>query len=138
MPRHGGVPGFSELSWLKEPKEMKETMSSRVNPLHYRAASFVVVYVALIDRFITSFNGGNIAFTVYLGFGKVRHCSKRLRPFIGTFYGNLIPSGRVFRQSSKGKWLALRYCNAHHGRTDGDNNPCCSTVNERLTWKSLA
>lgn len=24
-------------------------MSSRVNPLHYRAASFVVVYVALID-----------------------------------------------------------------------------------------
>jgi predicted membrane protein (TIGR00267 family) len=28
---------------------MKETMSSRVNPLHYRAASFVVVYVALID-----------------------------------------------------------------------------------------
>ena len=30
-------------------KEMKETTGSRVNPLHYRAASFVVVYVALID-----------------------------------------------------------------------------------------
>jgi len=84
-------------------KKMKEAMGSRVNPLHYRAARSVVVYVAPNRWFITSFNGGNIAFTVYLGFGKIRHRSKRLHPFTGTFYGNFIPSGRVFRQVSKGK-----------------------------------
>jgi len=69
---------------------MKEAMGSRVNQLHYWAARFVAVYVALIDSSSPSSNGGNIAFTVYLGFGKLHHSSKRLHPFTGTFYGNLI------------------------------------------------
>ncbi|MEM2281515.1 MAG: VIT1/CCC1 transporter family protein [Candidatus Bathyarchaeia archaeon] len=117
-------------------KEMEEAAKNRVNPLHYEAARFVTVYVALID-------GLSPVLTAAISLSPFVLAYTKLITFFNVYISSLVLSMvtlfllGIYWQNSEGKRLALRRGYARHGRPNSNNNTHHSTVAECLNQKGL-